>query len=59
MFLPRAITLASPLVKNDVVIRLTKNYKITPANVLISLQANTPNVNGRECDALPDLLLLI
>ncbi|KAH9967780.1 Aldo/keto reductase [Lactifluus volemus] len=35
----------SPLLTNDVVLRLAKKYDITPANVLISFQANTPNVN--------------
>jgi glycerol 2-dehydrogenase (NADP+) len=38
----------SPLLKNDVVVRLAEKYKITPANVLISFQVNTPNVNGKE-----------
>ena len=32
--------------QNDVVLRLAERYNITPANVLISLQVNTPNVNG-------------
>ncbi|KAH9976207.1 Aldo/keto reductase [Lactifluus volemus] len=35
----------SPLLTNDIVLRLAKKYDITPANVLISFQANTPNVN--------------
>lgn len=39
----------SPLLKNDVVLRIAEKYKITPANVLISFQVNTPNVNGEEC----------
>lgn len=38
----------SPLLKNDVVLRLAEKYKITPANVLVSFQVNTPNVNGEE-----------
>ncbi len=38
----------SPLLKNDVVLRLAKKYNIAPANVLISFQVNTPNVNGEE-----------
>ncbi len=38
----------SPLLKNDVVVRLAEKYKITPANVLVSFQVNTPNVNGKE-----------
>jgi glycerol 2-dehydrogenase (NADP+) len=37
----------SPLLKNDVVVRIAEKYKITPANVLVSLQVNTPNVNVR------------
>jgi glycerol 2-dehydrogenase (NADP+) len=42
----------SPLLKNDVVVRLAEKYKITPANVLVSFQVNTPNVNGKEgCQA--------
>lgn len=36
----------SPLLKNDIVVRIAEKYKITPANVLVSLQVNTPNVNG-------------
>jgi glycerol 2-dehydrogenase (NADP+) len=35
----------SPLLKNDVVIRIAEKYDITPANVLVSFQVNTPNVN--------------
>ncbi|KAH9036154.1 NADP-dependent oxidoreductase domain-containing protein [Lactarius pseudohatsudake] len=35
----------SPLLKNDIVVRIAKKYDITPANVLVSLQVNTPNVN--------------
>jgi len=34
----------SPLLKNDVVLRLAEKYNISPANVLISFQVNTPNV---------------
>lgn len=36
----------SPLLKNDVVVGLAEKYSITPANVLVSFQVNTPNVNG-------------
>jgi glycerol 2-dehydrogenase (NADP+) len=39
----------SPLLKNGVVLRIAEKYNITPANVLISFQVNTPNVNGEEC----------
>jgi len=35
----------SPLLKHDVVVRIAEKYKVTPANVLVSLQVNTPNVN--------------
>lgn len=35
----------SPLLKNDVVVGLANKYNITPANVLVSFQVNTPNVN--------------
>ena len=38
----------SPLLKNEVVLRLAEKYNITPANVLVSFQVNTPNVNGEE-----------
>jgi glycerol 2-dehydrogenase (NADP+) len=38
----------SPLLENSVVLRLAEKYKITPANVLVSFQVNTPNVNGEE-----------
>lgn len=38
----------SPLLTNAVVVRIAEKYKITPANVLISFQVNTPNVNGKE-----------
>ena len=36
----------SPLLKNNIVARITEKYKITPANVLVSFQVNTRNVNG-------------
>jgi hypothetical protein len=34
--------------KNDVVLRLAEKYNVTPANVLVSFQVNTPNVNGKK-----------
>jgi len=34
----------SPLLKHDVVTKIAAKYEVTPANVLISLQANKPNV---------------
>jgi glycerol 2-dehydrogenase (NADP+) len=37
----------SPLLKNDVVVGIAEKYKISPANVLVSFQVNTPNVNGQ------------
>ena len=36
----------SPLLTNDVVVGIAEKYNITPANVLVSFQVNTPNVNG-------------
>ena len=45
----------SPLLKNDVVVRLAEKYKIEPANVLISFQVNTPNVNGKEGFQAPSI----
>jgi len=35
----------SPLLKNEIVNTIADRYKISPANVLISLQANKPNVS--------------
>lgn len=35
----------SPLLTNDVVVRLAEKYEIEPASVLVSFQVNTPNVN--------------
>jgi len=34
----------SPLLKNEIVNRLAEKYKVQPANILVSLQANKPNV---------------
>jgi glycerol 2-dehydrogenase (NADP+) len=36
----------SPLLTNPVVKKIADKYGVHPANVLISLQANRPNVNG-------------
>jgi glycerol 2-dehydrogenase (NADP+) len=36
----------SPLLGNEVVTRIANKYKVNPANILISLQANKPNVTG-------------
>jgi hypothetical protein len=45
--------------KHDVVCRLAEKHGITPANVLVSFQVNTPNVNGEEfCRATPLVNLL-
>lgn len=38
----------SPLLKNDVVISLAEKYKVSPANILVSFHANTPNVTGQS-----------
>ncbi|KAF9445808.1 Aldo/keto reductase [Macrolepiota fuliginosa MF-IS2] len=35
----------SPLLTNPIVIRLAEKYKVQPANILISLQANRPGVS--------------
>lgn len=35
----------SPLLANEVVTRLAEKHGVSPANVLVSFQANTPNVN--------------
>ncbi|KAF9467850.1 NADP-dependent oxidoreductase domain-containing protein [Collybia nuda] len=35
----------SPLLTNEVVKKIADNYKVQPANILISLQANRPGVN--------------
>ena len=37
----------SPLLKNDVVVSLAEKYSVSPANILVSFHANTPNVNGK------------
>lgn len=34
----------SPLQKNPVVVKLAEKYKVQPANILVSLQANRDNV---------------
>jgi glycerol 2-dehydrogenase (NADP+) len=34
----------SPLLTNEVVTKLAAKYNVTPANILISLQANKPGV---------------
>jgi glycerol 2-dehydrogenase (NADP+) len=47
----------SPLLKNDVVVRIADKYKITPANVLISFQVNTPNVNGKGHFQVPTVFI--
>ena len=36
----------SPLMTNPIVTRIAEKHGVSPANVLISLQANTSNVNG-------------
>jgi glycerol 2-dehydrogenase (NADP+) len=38
----------SPLLENEVVQELAKKHNVTPANILISLQANRPNVTGED-----------
>lgn len=36
----------SPLLSNPIVVKLASKYNVQPANILISLQANKPGVNG-------------
>jgi glycerol 2-dehydrogenase (NADP+) len=38
----------SPLLTNPTVVSLAEKHGVSPANVLISLQANRPNVNGKN-----------
>ncbi|KAI9508535.1 Aldo/keto reductase [Russula earlei] len=47
----------SPLLENDTVLRLAEKYKITPANVLISFQVNTPNVNVVPKSVTPERII--
>ncbi|KAI0282806.1 Aldo/keto reductase [Russula aff. rugulosa BPL654] len=47
----------SPLLKNDVVLRIAEKYKITPANVLISFQVNTPNVTVVAKSVTPERII--
>jgi glycerol 2-dehydrogenase (NADP+) len=47
----------SPLLKNDVVLRLAEKYNITPANVLVSFQVNTPNVNVLPKSVTPERII--
>lgn len=35
----------SPLLTNEIVVKIAKAHDVAPANVLISLQANKPNVS--------------
>jgi len=47
----------SPLLKNPVVLRLAEKYNVTPANVLISFQVNTPNVNVLAKSVTPERII--
>ncbi|KAI0002167.1 Aldo/keto reductase [Russula compacta] len=47
----------SPLLKHETVLRLAEKYKITPANVLVSLQVNTPNVNVLPKSVTPERII--
>lgn len=42
----------SPLLKNPVVQKLAEKHEVQPANILISLQANRPNVAGEDTSLL-------
>lgn len=37
----------SPLLANEVVTKLADKYKVSPANILVSLQANRTGVTGK------------
>lgn len=43
----------SPLQKNPTVVKLSEKYGVQPANILISLQANRPNVTGKYIHSIP------
>jgi glycerol 2-dehydrogenase (NADP+) len=47
----------SPLLENAVVVDIAKKYNITPANVLVSLQVNTPNVNVLPKSVTPERIV--
>jgi len=47
----------SPLLKNEIVLRIAEKYKITPANVLVSFQVNTPNVNVVPKSVTPERII--
>ena len=38
----------APLLENDIVKRIAEQHNVSPANVLISLHANRPGVNGEQ-----------
>lgn len=38
----------SPLLSNPIVNKIAEKYQVSPANVLISLQANRPDVSGKH-----------
>ena len=37
----------APLIEDSVVKKLAEKYSVAPSNILISLQANRPGVNGK------------
>ncbi|KAJ8515028.1 hypothetical protein ONZ45_g7494 [Pleurotus djamor] len=47
----------SPLLKNEVVLEIANKYSVSPANVLISLQANRPNVTVLPKSVTPERIL--
>ncbi|KAH9956495.1 NADP-dependent oxidoreductase domain-containing protein [Russula dissimulans] len=47
----------SPLLKNEIVLRIAEKYEITPANVLVSFQVNTPNVNVVPKSVTPERII--
>jgi glycerol 2-dehydrogenase (NADP+) len=38
----------SPLLTNEIVRKIAERHAVQPANILISLQANKPNVTGKR-----------
>lgn len=45
----------SPLLENAVVTKIAKKHDASPANILVSLQANKPGVNGTSPSLPPTL----
>ena len=48
---------ASPLLTNPIVQKIAQKYDVTPANVLLSVQANRPGVTGNGYRLRESLLI--